>query len=53
MHARQLEAMAHLLPREVLLDKLDFHAKNASEAAFCCIWAWVKNLDDVAKFGML
>ncbi|KAG2628096.1 hypothetical protein PVAP13_3KG227970 [Panicum virgatum] len=52
-HAHQLEAMAQLLPREMLLEKLDFQAKNTSEAACCCIWAWVKNPDDVAKSGTL
>ena len=53
LHAHQLEAMVQLFPQEMLLEKLDFQAKNTSEAACCCIWAWVKNPDDVAKSGTL
>lgn len=36
-HGHQLETVGTLLPREALLENIDFRAKNASEAACCCI----------------
>jgi hypothetical protein len=45
--------VAPLVPKEILLERLDFRSKNAAEAACCCIWVWAKDPDGIAKSGTL